>query len=225
MVISAVPSEIAARCPLCRAQVAATRLPTRQNLRQTQVHATEFGLGGAIELCGIRIPPSLIGDQRGMEGIDAAEPLAVEVWVERGQCGIGVAAALLCPGDQQRLQQLRQALPRECVELLLRCLPMTGAGLHRTQQQLGGLTVWQPAGKRHGLAATGDQSGTECLLQQLGIVRLGGERTQKLAGRDLWIRLAHREPANHEIGEHAGRALAPKAACRLIRGGIRRGAG
>ena len=93
-----------------------------------------------------------------MQRIDAAEPLAVEERAQRGQRGIGAAVALLRPGDQQRLQQLRQALARQRAEALLRRLPMTGAHLRLAQQQLRRLAVRQLAGKLHRLGAAGDQS-------------------------------------------------------------------
>ena len=66
--------------------------PACHDLRQAKVHAAKFGLGGAIQLGGILVPPGLIGDQRGMQRIDTAEPLAVEEG-----CSVASAASVRPP--------------------------------------------------------------------------------------------------------------------------------
>ena len=54
------------------AGMAVPRLRARQDLRQAQVHAAELGLRLVIELRGVRRAAGLIGDQRGVQRIDAS---------------------------------------------------------------------------------------------------------------------------------------------------------
>ena len=129
------------------AEMALARLPARQDLRQAQVHAAELGLRLAIQLGRVRGAAGLVGDQRGVQRVDAAEPLAVDEGPQCRQRGIGAALALLRPGDQQRLQQLRQALARQRAEPLLGRLPMAGPHLGLAQQQLRRLAVRQLRGR------------------------------------------------------------------------------
>ena len=104
-----------------------------------------------------------------------------------------------------RLQQLRQALARQRMEMLFRGLPMPAAGQYLAQQQLGRLAVGQPLGKLHRLGPAADQGGDKGLLQDFRRVRLCGKRPEKLACRGLWIGLADGEPAHQELAEHPAR--------------------
>ena len=142
-----------------------------------------------------------------MQRIHAAEPLAIEERTQRGQRSVGAAVALLRPGDQQRLQELRQALPRQHLEALLRRLPVAGPHLRLAQQELRRLAVRQRAGKLQRLGAAGDQAGNERLLQYLGIAGPRRQRAQELRGSRLGIRLAHGKTAGQELAEYSGRRV------------------
>ena len=192
----------------------------RHDLREAQVQGAEFGPRLVIQLRGLGRSPGLVGDQRGMQRVDATEPLAIEERAQSGQRGIGAAVALLRPGDQQRLQKLGEALARQRAEALLRRLPMAGAHLDLAQQKLRRLAVGQRAGKLHRLGAAGDQAGDERLLQQFRIIRPRGERAQELGGRRLRVRLAHGEAAGQELAVHAGWRVTTRlrGAARLGRG-------
>ena len=187
------------------------RLLAGDDLREPQVQAAEFGLRLVIQLGCIRRTPGLVGDQRGVQRVDATESWGVDERTQSGQRRVCAAVALLRPGDQQRLQQLGQALARQRTEALLRRLPMAGAHLDLTQQQLRGLAVRQLAGELHGLGTAGDQAGDECLLLQFWIIRAGGHRMQELGGRGLRIRLGHREAAGEEFTVDLGRRVAARA--------------
>ncbi len=123
--------------------VAAARLPARQHLREAQVQGAEFGPRLVIQLRGLGRSPGLVGDQGGMQRVDAAEPLPIEERTQSGQRGVGAAVALLRPGDQQRLQKLREALAWQRAEALLCCLPMSGTHLDLAEQKLRRLAVGQ----------------------------------------------------------------------------------
>ncbi len=92
-----------------------------------------------------------------------------------------------------------EALARKGTEALLRRLPMAGADLDLTQQQLRCLAVRQLAGELHRLGTPSDQAGDECLLLQFWIIRAGGHRMQELCGRGLRIRLGHGKAAGEEF--------------------------
>ena len=196
------------------AEMAVARLGARQDLREAQVHAAKFGLRLAIQLRGFRRAAGLVGDQRGVQRIDPAELLAIDERTQRGQRRVGATVALLRPGDQQRLQELRQALARQHTEALLRRLPVAGAHLGLAQQKLRRLAVRQLAGKLHRLGAAGDQAGDERLLQQFRIIRLRGERAQELRGGRL-----RSPPRSWRIGRSGTRRTRRMARRDRTRGG------
>ncbi len=121
--------------------------------------------------------------------------------------GVRAPVTLLRPGNQKRLQQLRQALARQHVEPLLGSLPMAGTHLALPQQELRGLALGQFAGKLHRLGTARDQAGNERLLQQFPIVGLAGQRTEELGRRGRRIRLAHGEPPHQVAAEDTRRCL------------------
>ena len=214
-----------ARTRCASRDVAVAGLHARQDLGEAQVRLAEVDLRLVIQFRRVRRAAGLVGDHRGVQRVDATETLAVEERPQGRQGSIGPTVALLRPGDQQRLQQLRQALPRQGLEPLFGRLPMAGAHLGLAQQQLRRLAVRQGAGELHCLGAPGDQARHEGLLLQIGVVRLSGERVEELRGRSLGIRLAHGEPARQVLAKHRRRRVPAGRRRRPGRRGIRCGTG
>ena len=94
-------------------RVTVAGLGTRQNLGEPQVGLAELDLCLMIELRCVRRAARLVDDHRRMQRVDATEPLALEIGMQRRQGGIGPPVALLRPCDQQWLKQLGQALARQ----------------------------------------------------------------------------------------------------------------
>ena len=193
------------------AKVATAGLLAGDDLSEPQVQAAEFRLCLVIQLGCIHRTLGLVGDQRGVQRVDATESRGLDERTQSGQRGVCAVVTLLCPGDQQRLQQLGEALARKRTEALFRRLPMAGAHLDLTQQQLRRLAVRQLAGELHRLGTAGDQAGDKRLLLQFWIIRAGGYRMQELGGRGLRIRLGHREATGEEFTVDLGRRVAARA--------------
>jgi hypothetical protein len=114
--------------------MAMARFPARDHARQPQIGAAIGGLREVVVFAGVCFASGLISDQGGMQCIDSAEALAIEQGPKRRESGVRVAGALLRPRHQQGLQQLRQALMRQCGELMLRGLPMSGPDIGFPEQ-------------------------------------------------------------------------------------------
>ena len=110
-----------------------------------------------------------------MQRKDATEPLTVDQRLQRGQRGVGLVGASLCPGEHQRLQKLGQSLAGNDAQAHFRCLPLTGLDVLVDQQQPRDLVVGQAPSELCRVRPAREQGGDEGLLHQLRIVRALGE--------------------------------------------------
>ena len=112
-----------------------------------------------------------IGDQRGMQREDAAEARILDIGTQRGQRGIDPAIALLRPGLQQRLQQLRHALARQGMETLLGGAPASRLDVYVGEHKLRHLVVRQLPGQLDRFRTARIDAGDERLEDQFLIAR------------------------------------------------------
>ena len=128
------------------------------------------------EALGVPRPVGDIGDQRGMQRVQRAQPVLLGQRAERRQGLVGLAAAELDPGQQRRLQHLHRAAAAQRADPLLRLVPAAGLHVGAGQQQVGGRVVRQPAGQALRLRPAVQQGGEEGAVQHLGLVGIGLQR-------------------------------------------------
>ena len=137
-----------------------------------------------------------------MQGIDAAETLALDEGDQRGKCGVGTPAALLRPRHQNWLQKLGQTLMRQCTEAGFGAVEIARHRGVGAQQQLRGGVVRQLLRKPHGVGPAIHQAGQKRLLQEFAVIRGRGIGLQKVASSPIEIALADGK-ATREVGSEA----------------------
>ena len=140
-----------------------------------------------------------------MQGVHGPEPLAFDIGSQGPQCRIGMATALLRPGHEERLQQLRHALARQRMKPLFGRIPVARPRLDIAKQQLGRLAVRKFLREPDGFGSAAHEASQKCLLGDFQIARIGGQRPQKLIGRVLGIRLADGEASGQVFAERSCR--------------------
>jgi hypothetical protein len=116
-------------------QLPGAGLETGGKRAEAQVERAVFDQGDPVQSCRIGRAPGHVADQRCVQREDATVARALHVWAQRVQSLVRGTGALLCPGPQQRLQDLGRALGWQAGELSLGRAPVAGLHVGIRQQQ------------------------------------------------------------------------------------------